>query len=136
MISITKEFTFEMAHRISNHPADCQHIHGHSYRLFVTVSADEIQDNDMLIDFKDLKRIVKDQVLTKFDHALVLKRNEENSKIAESVGTKLFWMEYEPTVERLIDFIRQEIQASLEKPVFLKRLKLYETASSFGEWEK
>lgn len=136
MISITKEFTFETAHRISNHPAACKHIHGHSYRLLVTVSSEEIQDNDMIIDFKELKQIVNDKVIKTFDHVLVLKRNEENTKLAKEIHTKIFWMEYEPTVERLIDYIRIQIQNSLSKPVFLKKLKLYETASSFGEWEK
>jgi 6-pyruvoyltetrahydropterin/6-carboxytetrahydropterin synthase len=136
MISITKEFNFETAHRISNHPAACKHIHGHSYRLLVTVSAKEIQENDMIIDFKELKQIVKDKVVQTFDHALVLKRNEENTKIAKEIRTKIFWMENEPTIERLLDYIRIQIQNSLAEPVFLKKLKLYETASSFGEWEK
>lgn len=135
MISITKEFTFETAHRISNHPADCKHIHGHSYRLLVTVCAEEIQDNDMIIDFKELKQIVNNNVVATFDHALVLKRNAENTKLAQEINSKIFWMASEPTVERLIDYIRIQIQNSLEKPLFLKRLKLFETASSFGEWE-
>lgn len=136
MISITKEFTFETAHRISNHPSACKHIHGHSYRLLVTVSAEEIQENDMIIDFKELKQIVNEKVIKTFDHALVLKRKDENIKLAQNIDSKIFWMEHEPTVERLIDYIRLEIQNSLAKPVFLKKLKLYETASSFGEWEK
>lgn len=136
MISITKEFTFETAHRISNHLAACKHIHGHSYRLLVTVSAEEIQENDMIIDFKELKQIVNEKVIKTFDHALVLKRKDENIKLAQNIDSKIFWMEHEPTVERLIDYIRLEIQNSLAKPVFLKKLKLYETATSFGEWEK
>ena len=136
MISITKEFTFETAHRISNHPAACKHIHGHSYRLLVTVSAEEIQENDMIIDFKELKQIVNEKVIKTFDHALVLKRNDETIKLAQNIDSKIFWMEYEPTVERLIEYIKIQIQNSLGKPVFLKKLKLYETATSFGEWEK
>lgn len=136
MISITKEFTFETAHRISNHPGACKHIHGHSYRLLVTVSADQIKENDMIIDFKDLKQIVNDEVIDFFDHALLLKRNEENSKFSQQLDSKIFWMEFEPTVERLIDYIRIQIQQALNEPVFLKKLKLFETASSFGEWEK
>ncbi len=135
MISITKEYTFETAHRISNHPAACQHIHGHSYRLRVTVSAKELQENDMVIDFKELKQIVNEKVIKTFDHALVLKRNEENSKLAQEIKSNIFWMEYEPTVERMLDYIRIQIQNALQKPVFLKRLKLFETASAFGEWE-
>lgn len=136
MISITKEFTFETAHRISNHPGACKHIHGHSYRLLVTVSADQIKENDMIIDFKDLKQIVNDEVIDFFDHALLLKRNEENSKFSQPLDSKIFWMEFEPTVERLIDYIRIQIQQALNEPVFLKKLKLFETASSFGEWKK
>ncbi|ADR22708.1 6-carboxytetrahydropterin synthase QueD [Marivirga tractuosa] len=136
MISITKEFSFETAHRISNHPASCKHIHGHSYRLFVTVSADEIQENDMIIDFKELKQIINEKVIKTFDHALVLKRNDENTKLAQNIDSNIFWMEFEPTVERLLDYIRKQIQNSLAEPVFLKKLKLYETATSFGEWEK
>ncbi|WKV12959.1 6-carboxytetrahydropterin synthase QueD [Marivirga harenae] len=136
MISITKEFSFEAAHRLSNHPAACKHIHGHSYRLFVTVSAQEIQEDDMIIDFKELKQIVDEKVLKTFDHALVLKKNDENARISREIKSTIFWMENEPTVERLLDYIRKQVQDALPTPVFLKKLKLHETASSFGEWEK
>ncbi|MBK6263999.1 6-carboxytetrahydropterin synthase [Marivirga sp. S37H4] len=135
MLSITKEFRFEAAHRISNHGGDCKNLHGHSYILYVTVSAEEPDEQDMLIDFKLLKSIVKEQVLNHFDHVLILKRNKPNEALQALTDQKICWFEHEPTVERMLLFIRDALIHALPTTVQLYKLKLYETASSFGEWE-
>ncbi len=65
IIRVTKEFPFEMAHALWNYDGPCRNVHGHSYRLFVTLSGKPPIDvegnpkNGMVIDFSDLKSIVK-----------------------------------------------------------------------------
>ncbi len=135
MLSITKEFRFEAAHLISNHGGACKNLHGHSYILYVTVSAGELDKQDMVIDFKLLKSIVKEQVLDHFDHALILKKNDKNEALKTLMEQKIFWFDHEPTVERMLLFIRDALTHTLPSAVQLHKLKLYETASSFGEWE-
>ena len=141
MLSITKIFHYEMAHALHHYDGACAAIHGHSYRLEVTVTGPVITDRahpkcGMIMDFADLKQVVQTTVLDRFDHALVL-----NSAVAEDVRTVLegnynnvVWVDYQPTSENLlVDFVSR-IQPALPQGVELIRLRMYETAGSFGEW--
>jgi len=75
-IRITKQFSFETGHALYGYDGKCKNVHGHSYRLDVTVIGTPISDNTnvkfgMVIDFGDLKKIVKDEIVDVFDHATV-----------------------------------------------------------------
>ena len=76
-IRITKKFTFETAHAIHGYDGLCKNIHGHSYKLNVTVIGTPINNPEdvkygMIIDFSDLKKIVREEIVIPFDHATVL----------------------------------------------------------------
>ena len=80
-IRITKEFVFDMAHALSNYDGKCKNIHGHTYKLFVTLIGIPCEDcsspkNGMVLDFGDLKNIVKIPIVDVFDHALVVPANK------------------------------------------------------------
>jgi 6-pyruvoyltetrahydropterin/6-carboxytetrahydropterin synthase len=64
-------FDFEAAHRLPNHPGKCKELHGHSYRLVVAVERTLAPDTGMAIDFADLKRVVRQQVVDRLDHTFV-----------------------------------------------------------------
>ena len=70
MIQVTKEFTFDSAHFLPNYYGKCESMHGHTYKLHVTVEG-ELGENGLLIDFVVLKRIVKKQVLERLDHKII-----------------------------------------------------------------
>ncbi len=77
-IRLTKEFSFEAAHALDGYDGPCREIHGHSYRLFVTVkgrpsTAEGDPECGMVMDFGALKRIVNQEIVARFDHALVLR---------------------------------------------------------------
>ena len=79
-IRITREFSFEGAHALGGYDGKCCHIHGHSYRLAVTVTGEPVVEENspkkgMVMDFTDLKKIVGDNIIDKFDHALVMRRD-------------------------------------------------------------
>ena len=89
IIRITKEFCFEMAHLLSNYDGLCKNLHGHSYRLMVTVKGNISQDetspkHGMVMDFSVLKRIVKDEIVDKCVHAANLAQNAQKSKFMHS----------------------------------------------------
>lgn len=140
-IRITKEFKFEMAHALSCHTGPCKNIHGHSYILSVTVSGYPIDDESrpdhgMILDFGDLKAIVKGQIISVFDHALVL--HKDTNETLKSELNKNFpqtlWVNYHPTSENLLlDFVNR-LQPKLPPFVFLHSMKLRETVTSFAEW--
>lgn len=67
---VTKEFTFDSAHFLTNYYGKCERVHGHTFKLQVTVEG-KVQSNGLVIDFVVLKRIVKKHVLDKLDHHLL-----------------------------------------------------------------
>jgi len=141
IIRVTKEFPFEMAHVLWNYDGPCRNVHGHSYRLFVTITGTPINDpgnpkNGMVIDFSDLKSIVKKEIVSVFDHAVVVSSRYEKEK--RDMFTKLFGntviVDYQPTCENLVADFAEKIAKHLPGGVTLHNLKLYETATSFAEW--
>lgn len=140
-IRVTKEFNFEIAHALWNYDGPCANIHGHSYKMFVTIIGEPILDeknpkNGMVIDFGDLKKIVNEQVVHPMDHAIVL-----SPKAADSLNCKdnqmfkkLHVVNYQPTCENMvIDFV-EKIKNKLPNHLQLFSLKLHETGTSFAEW--
>lgn len=84
ILRVSKEFDFEMAHALDGHDGKCKNIHGHSYGLKVTFSGTPIDapgeaKDGMVIDFSDIKEIVKTNVVNVFDHALVLRKTLDSS---------------------------------------------------------
>ena len=141
VIRVTKEFGFEMAHALLNHDGPCKNIHCHSYRLFVTVSGvpednPSSPKNGMVIDFSDLKKIVRDEVIDRFDHAFVISDNCSCEKLDRfrELSANTIVVKYQPTCENLVSDFAGRILKRLPSAVKLHSLKLYETASSYAEW--
>ena len=141
LIRVTKEFPFEMAHVLWNYDGPCRNVHGHSYRLFVTISGFPSDDqnnpkNGMVMDFSDLKSIVKNKIVDIFDHSVVVSQSEDKEKT--EMFKKLFGntvvVPYQPTCENLVADFAARIVKLLPSGVKLHSLKLYETATSFAEW--
>lgn len=139
-IRVTKEFNFEIAHALWNYDGPCANIHGHSYRMFVTVIGEPVKDdndpkNGMVIDFGDLKKIVNEQVVHSMDHAITLnKKATEKLDLSNQMFKKQYIVDYQPTCENMvIDFV-EKIQKNLPPHLELHSLKLHETATSFAEW--
>ncbi|MFP3861273.1 MAG: 6-pyruvoyl trahydropterin synthase family protein [Bacteroidales bacterium] len=141
-IRVTKEFNFEIAHALWNYNGNCKNLHGHSYRLFVTVSGIPIQDennpkNGMVIDFGDLKEIVNQEVVKPLDHAVILNTkaiSSINLGQIEQLFDKKYIVNFQPTCENLVVDFAEKISKRLPEGVKLFSLKLHETASSFAEW--
>lgn len=136
MLSITKIFSFEAAHRISNYQGACSQVHGHSYKLQITVSAEMPGDNDMILDFKVLKDLVQNHVLSLWDHSLMLKGNAENRQFFLNYPGKIYWMDSEPTAERMLIDISRKLEPVLPDYVNLEEIVLFETETSFAKWKK
>ena len=141
-IRITKHFDFETAHALPGYDGKCKNIHGHSYQLYVTVIGAPINDNTnpkngMVMDFGDLKKIVKEEIVTIFDHAIVLNINSEHAKLAKKIADyshRMVLVNYQPTSELMLQDFSKRIQKRLPKEVTLHSLKLYETNNSYAEW--
>ncbi|WP_297627506.1 6-carboxytetrahydropterin synthase [uncultured Rikenella sp.] len=141
-IRLTREFSFEMAHALEGYDGLCRHLHGHSYKLFVTVSGTPCDDPQnpkygMVMDFGDLKRIVNRLVVEPYDHALVLRQTPENLRLLEQVRAKwerVYLVDYQPTCEQMLIRFAGQIAAELPRGVQLAELRLYETEKSHATW--
>lgn len=141
-IRITKEFTFETGHALFGYDGKCRNVHGHSYNLAVTVIGEPITDTQnvklgMVLDFGDLKSIVREEIVDPFDHATVFNKNTPHVSLAqalEKAGHKVILADYQPTSENMVVDFAARIRARLPEGVTLFSLKLRETASAYAEW--
>ena len=139
MIRITKEFNFEMAHALFGYDGLCKNIHGHSYRLWVTIKGNILKETNhtkdgMVLDFSILKQIVKPELINKYDHSLVLNANSPHLDIDLSAFEKVFFLPYQPTSENLVCDFARVIKDKLPNGISLQKVVLSETATSFAEW--
>ncbi|MCK9399319.1 MAG: 6-carboxytetrahydropterin synthase [Bacteroidales bacterium] len=141
VVRISKEFTFDMAHALLGYDGLCKNIHGHSYTLVVTVIGSPMQDdaspkNGMLIDFKDLKNIIKQQIIDRFDHALVLNSASPKDLLDMLMKNyeKIVLLDYQPTTENMIADMAGKIKDLLPNKLKLFGLRLRETPTSSAEW--
>lgn len=141
-IRITKQFSFETGHALYGYDGKCKNVHGHSYRLDVTVIGTPISDTNnvkygMVIDFSDLKKIVKSEIVDVFDHATVFNKNTPHVELAKELadrGHNVLLVDYQPTSEMMVIDFAKKIKKYLPKNIQLHALKLQETATSFAEW--
>jgi 6-pyruvoyltetrahydropterin/6-carboxytetrahydropterin synthase len=140
-IRISKEFNFDMAHALLGYDGLCKNIHGHSYTLVVTVIGTPINDKEspkdgMLIDFKDLKSIIKQKIIDRFDHALVLNSATPGDLLQMMMKNydKIVLLDYQPTTENMITSMAADISGLLPANLKLYSLRLRETPTSYAEW--
>ena len=138
-IRITKQFKMEMAHALYGYDGLCKNIHGHSYRLWVTLRGPVLEEHGhekdgMVLDFGLLKRLVKPHIIDKYDHSFVLNANSSHANIDLSAFEKVYLLPYQPTSENLVNDFVSIIKNQLPDNIELYKVVLSETANSFAEW--
>lgn len=141
-VRITKEFTFETGHALYGYDGKCRNVHGHSYKLAVTVIGTPIDElghvkHGMVIDFGDLKKIIKEEIVDPFDHATVFNKNTPHVELARELsdrGHDVILVDYQPTSEMMIIDFADKIQKRLPATIALHHLRLRETETSYAEW--
>ncbi|TGZ98325.1 6-carboxytetrahydropterin synthase QueD [Rodentibacter pneumotropicus] len=141
MFKISKEFSFDMAHLLDGHDGKCQNLHGHTYKLQVEIMGDLSPSGakkSMVIDFSDLKTIVKKAILEPMDHAFIYdETNERESKIAkllQEVDSKIFGVPFRTTAEELARFIFNRLK--YDEKLAVSTIRLWETPTSFCEYSE
>lgn len=142
MLSLTKVFHFETGHALHNYEGACKNIHGHSYELRVSITTSSTQKDQYLpapgfiIDFKEIKKIVNKSIVDLLDHKLILSTDYlyHHPELKE-LDNLIIW-NFEPSAENILLFIRNTLITELPKEIKLTKLMLYETKSSFVEWNE
>jgi len=142
LVRITKEFKFETGHALFGHDGLCKNIHGHSYKLSVSLIGMPISEPNnvkfgMVIDFSDLKKIINEIIVKPFDHATVLNVKSPHKELAdymEKMGQKVKRVNYQPTSEMMIIDFANKIKEILPSHLSLHHLILRETETCYAEW--
>ncbi|MBI2259221.1 MAG: 6-carboxytetrahydropterin synthase [Flavobacteriia bacterium] len=142
-IRISKRFSFDLAHALLHYDGLCKNVHGHTYHLTLTLLGSPINDinnpkNGMVVDFSDIKRIVFENIISKYDHALVINELSEKELIESLKKSehKLHLTPYQPTCENLMIEIKNILIENIPKHLTLMKVRLEETPTSYAEWCK
>lgn len=140
-IRVTKRFHFEMAHALYEYDGLCRNIHGHSYSLEVTLIGEPRNEpkhpkDGMVMDFGGIKDLVKNKIVNRFDHALMVNKliPEKQKELLRQTTERFIVVDFQPTSENMIMYIAEILQQHLPSGVNLFSVRLYETATSYAEW--
>lgn len=140
-IRVTKRFHFEMAHTLYEYDGLCRNIHGHSYILEVTLIGEPLNEpkhpkDGMVMDFGQIKELVKTQIVSRLDHALMVNSlvPEKQKDLLRQTNERFIVVDFQPTSENMVLYISEILQQHLPSGVNLFSVRLYETATSFAEW--
>lgn len=129
MITVTKVFRFEACHHLPYYDGKCNNLHGHSYKLEVTVTGDITSDphspkRGMIVDFRDLKHMVTDSIIDKYDHSNLndFFPNPTAEIMVESIGSQIMLVLHDYYIES-------------GKKLDLVSVKLWETEDSYAEFK-
>lgn len=148
IVASTKEFTWDCAHMLEDHQGLCKNLHGHTYKMEVTVAQENGDliptgpSRGMVVDFKDLKEIVKKIIVDPLDHACMVNEiskdpfEVELGKLLEAHGRKIYYVDYRPTAENMainfMDKINHEL-GIMQAPYMVAKIRVYETPTSYAE---
>ncbi len=140
-IRLTKIFEFDTAHALWNYDGKCKNIHGHTFKLEVTLIGEPLDQpghpkDGMVMDYGDLKKIVKEHIIDRYDHHFVYNNNSPHKELDyRSAGFEaLRPLDFQPTSELMVlEFVRI-IKQHLPDNVQLFSVRLWETPTSYAEW--
>ena len=137
MTTVTKTVRFDAAHVLTNHEGLCKNLHGHTYRVDVSVSCGDGMPGDMVMDFKELKRIANETICDRFDHAFMYNAaspgETEIAAVVERNGMRTAPIPFRSTAENLAKLFFAELE---KKIAGLSSVRVWETQDSSAEYRK
>lgn len=126
MYGITKEMTFEAAHRLLDYDGLCKYLHGHSYKVQISVCSEALDRNGFVIDFGELK-MVANELLSNWDHATILQKGDPLIPVLQSLGQRVVVLNGPASAE----FMAATISSYLtSKGINVSQVVVYETANN------
>ena len=137
MTTVTKTVRFDAAHVLTNHEGLCKNLHGHTYRVDVSVSCGDGMPGDMVMDFKELKRLANETICSRFDHAFMYNTaspgETEIAAVVERNGMRTAPIPFRSTAENLAKLFFTELE---RKIAGLSSVRVWETQDSSAEYRK
>lgn len=144
MYEATKEFRFEAGHTLDGHKGKCKNLHGHNYRVLVTLGAPKTNDMDMVKDFYDIAEFAKEMFDT-FDHAFIYNCNcadpfeRELRDVCKRHARKMVELPFRATAENMAMFFYTLLKSELinqKADCEIVRVTVYETPTSYAVYEE
>ena len=131
MYSVTKRIDFCYGHRLLDYDGVCRHPHGHNGVAEIEIHAESLDRRDMVVDFSDIRDIVKGWIDRELDHKMILRHDDPLAKVMQDMGEPLYLLDSNPTAERLARLI---FDVSREKGLPVNRVTVWETPSSWATY--
>ena len=135
MLTVSKQCLFDAAHVLTNHAGQCKNLHGHTYQVIVEVG-EGAEGKDMVIDFKDLKQVLREAILERFDHAFIFDQASasecEIAAVIAKHGMKSVGLPFRSTAENLARHFFRELAGRVN----VVSVKVYETPESCAEYRE
>ena len=131
MYSVTKRIDFCYGHRLLDHDGVCRHPHGHNAVAEIEVRAETLDSRDMVVDFGDIKRLVKEWIDRELDHRMILRHDDPLVKALQALGEPVYLLDSNPTAERIARLL---FDVSRERGLAVDRVTLWETPSSWATY--
>lgn len=131
MFTVTKEIYFCYGHRLIDYEGPCRNLHGHNGKVEVELACDHLDERGMLVDFSDIRRVIKEWIDRTLDHTMLLHKNDPLIPVFNEKKERFYAMEQNPTAE-LIARLIYDYACSKGFPV--SRVTLWETESSFATY--
>jgi 6-pyruvoyltetrahydropterin/6-carboxytetrahydropterin synthase len=131
MYSVTKRIDFCYGHRLLDHDGICKHPHGHNAVAEIEVRAETLDRRNMVVDFNDIKRLVKAWIDRELDHRMILRHDDPLVKALQELGEPVYLLDSDPTVERIARLV---FDVSREQGLPVNRVTVWETPSSWATY--
>jgi len=124
---VTKQLDFCYGHRLMNYEGKCKFPHGHNALVEIVCKSDKLDDRGMVVDFGDIKRVVKEFIDTNWDHKMLLRRDDPLVEEFQKRGDPVYLFDENPTAET---FAKHLYEMSKEKGLPVHEVRFYETPNS------
>ena len=132
MYSVSKRIDFCYGHRLMDYSGVCRHPHGHNATAEIEIRTGSLDNRNMVADFSDIKRIVKDWIDREFDHKMILRHDDPLVKPLQELGEPVFVVRDNPTVELIARLIFDFVKG---RGLQVVRVKVWETPSSYASYD-
>ena len=131
--SVTKTISFCYGHRLMGHKGKCRHLHGHNGLVEIEVEAEELDELGVVMDFSDIRDVVKGWIDSNLDHRMILHRNDEAVPALRTLEEPMYLIDENPTAENISKLIYGKAR---DMGIDVKEVRLWETPSSYAAYRE
>lgn len=131
MFRVTQEIDFCYGHRLLNYSGKCRHLHGHNGRAVIVLEGETLDSRGMLVDFGELKRMLRTWIDENLDHRMILCAGDPALPMLRELNEPVFEIPHNPTAENIARVIYEQA-ATCGFPVH--EVSLWESPRSFATY--